>query len=122
MANGDVAPTRQIVGPHTTLTQIAYDLTPGSNGELEVSGINGVRSFPAGASGDAPPLRFITGADVGLATATGVLVLDHEIYGLNASPATLSVHTEPGTGDEMVVRSLGGAATTLSSPRCVAVY
>jgi hypothetical protein len=121
MGTGDIAPTRQIVGAHTTM-QSAYDLAPGANGEIEVSGTGGVRSFPATATGDVPPLRYVTGADVGLQSPTGVLVLDHEIYGLNSSPATLSVHSETATGDEMVVRSLGGAATTLVSPRCIAIY
>src|SRR6185503_823964 len=50
MATGDVAPTRQITGPHTTTVGTIYDLTPGSNGEIEVSGVSGVHSFAKTAS------------------------------------------------------------------------
>lgn len=75
-ANGDAAPLRTIMGPHTRLN-IAVGITRDpANGEIVVanSGDDAILFFDQNANGDVAPLRVLQGPATNLKGATGVAI------------------------------------------------
>ncbi len=75
-ANGDVAPLRTIMGPHTRLN-IAVGITRDPvSGEIVVanSGDNSILFFDANANGDVAPVRVLAGPATNMKGATGVAI------------------------------------------------
>jgi len=80
-AAGDVAPMRTISGPSTGLSD-CFDLAVDASGQVYAGNFppdfsaGSITVYAAGATGDAPPIRTITGVDTGLGVPTGGIALD----------------------------------------------
>jgi hypothetical protein len=135
-ATGNVAPVRSIGGALTTMTAdspqaIATDSAGNLYVANVVAGVSSILVFDATATGNAPPLRTITGSSTMLGCVGG-LAVDTEggfIYvvstptcGSTASPSVLKFSTT-GTGNLAPVSSFTSTAWTSPDPTLsIAVY
>jgi hypothetical protein len=94
------------------------------NGLLAVANYNGssIEIFPASASGNAAPLRVISGPATLLATPRGVAVANNEIVAVDQGANAVDVFALNASGNIAPIRRIIGSSTGLSSPAGVLVF
>jgi DNA-binding beta-propeller fold protein YncE len=129
-ASGNTAPLRTLSGPATGIigpTDLAVDAL---NNELVVTDIGGsfiydhsIRVYARTATGNASPLRTLSGRATGLNKPWGVAVdpLSNELVVANYGDNSIRVYPRTASGDTAPLRTLEGRTTGLSIPQGVAV-
>jgi hypothetical protein len=127
-ASGDTAPLRRLAGPNTGLIKpraVAIDTVhdelfvsnPGDIGGLGAASIN---VYTRTASGDAAPLRTITGPGTGLREPGRIIVdtVHDEIFVANQGfgSDSITVYARSASGNAAPIRTLAGPATGLVAP------
>jgi hypothetical protein len=84
-ANGDVAPIRKILGPHTQLKNVARMGLDPIHREIFVPQGRSVLVFPADADGDVAPIRVIKGPDTLLGASALTLDPVHDLLIVSGS-------------------------------------
>jgi sugar lactone lactonase YvrE len=121
--NGNVAPVREIVGPHTGLN-LPAGLKFDSAGNLYVpnGGANTVTEYAPGAHGDASPVATLQGSNTLLFIDTS-LFIDNQtsrMYVTNLDNNLLTGYTLPINGDQTPFMAIQGSNTQLDFPEAVA--
>lgn len=116
--NGSPAPARVI-----NYVQAA-DAIADAQGYLYASSVssNKIWVFAPGASGNAAPVRTITGPDTGLAQPFQITFdAQGNLYVANQGNSSVTVYAHDANGDAAPLRTIAGANTRLISPQAVAV-
>ncbi len=118
---GNIAPTTNIVGAATTLSDPTGVAVDANWIYVANSWNNSVDVFPIDATGNVAPTRSIQGAATTLNSPRGVAVDGSWIYVVNRLDDSVTVFPIGADGNVAPTRSIQGAATTLSRPYGVAV-
>jgi hypothetical protein len=133
-AEGDAPPIALIVGPNTDIEDprhIALDPL----GDIYVADthifkgaiLGAILEFAAGANGDTPPIRVITGPDTGLGLtcgialdSTGEILVSNNPNRVGGEPS-ITVYAPSATGDAPPIRTILGSDTELTGSCGIAV-
>ena len=120
-ASGTDAPIANIEGADTLLSN-PYALTFDASGNLWVANNGSVLEFAAGATGDAVPIRVLTGGTAGFLGVEGIAIgSTGMIYTADYVTATVDVFAATATGSDDPLQQIVGPTSTLSKPDGITV-
>jgi 6-phosphogluconolactonase (cycloisomerase 2 family) len=123
-ANGDVAPTRTIVGGNTSISN-PQDLALDGSCHLDVmnNGTASIVVFSAVANGNVFPLQTIFGSNTMLRTSPFGIAVDaaRHMYVANTEGAQILEFAANANGNASPIAIVSGSHTTLSSPQVIAI-
>jgi|GEM_PF-2178998 len=120
-ASGNLAPIRKLMGTAEYPLSLVYDFKV-AEGELYVAELSGIRTYLAATNGQATPIRYLVGTNTNLNSVIGVNVVGNELFTVNFSGGGIHAFPRRASGNTAPIRGIGGAMTTISSPRHQFVY
>jgi len=120
-AQGNTAPYRVFGGPASQMWSAGDMAYVASEGVIYVSDFRGqvIRVFPAGATGDAPPLREIDSPSLGQPRSIVVVPAAGELIAV-AGACCLGTYDRLANGEVAAQRFVSGASTQLNNPAGIA--
>ena len=120
-ASGTDAPVNSIEGIDTQLS-FPYALAFDAAGNLWVANRVSVLEFAAGATGDAVPIRVLTGGVAGFQDVEGIAIGSTGlIYTSDYAAGTVDVFAATATGSDDPIQQIVGASTTMVAPDGITV-
>ena len=120
-ASGTDAPIGSIEGINTLLSS-PYALTFDASGNLWVANNGSVLEFAPGATGDAVPIRVLTGGASGFQGVEGIAIGSTGlIYTSDYLASTVDVFAATATGADEPLQQIVGPSTTMSAPDGITV-
>ena len=119
--------SRTVRGLRTPLRRITGLSAPAGfavdtlNNEILVANINSIAVYSLAASGNAAPLRTISGGDTGLAQPLGLAVDTENNEVLVANASSITVYSRTADGNVAPLRTISGPSTGLMDPIGLAV-
>ena len=112
-----------LVGPSTVIDGISdpVEVAVAGNGQIFVSNGSEIVVYAANASGNAAPIRTISGAKTKLASPQQIFVKNDDLYVADSGANAIYVFPQSGNGDIAPTQIISGANTGLSGPQGVAV-